>query len=142
MSGDRIYCDIFVKFLQSERFIMRVFFSFHDRSCEDFLSASSFFQKLNPDVTLHKFLFIIQKSEESSVHQRRFPCAGRTSDDAETSKPDFGIDVIKIVFVRSSDLHIIVARRVLKSYFHFLLPCDILRGERSRFQKIFIGTIK
>lgn len=106
------------------------------------MPAPSFFQKLDPDITLDEFLLIIQKSEEGSVHQRRFSCTGRTSDDAETSQSDLSIDICKIVFVRSSDMYIIVARRVFKIYLHFFLPRDILCSERSRFQKIFIGAIK
>jgi len=142
MSSDGINSDIFVKFLQSERFVVSIFFSFHNRCGEDFLPAPSFFQELDPDIALDEFLLVIQKSEEGSVHQRRFSCTGRTSDDAKTSKPDLGIDISEIVFVRSSDMYIIVARRVFKIYLHFFLTRDILCSERSRFQKIFIGAIK
>jgi len=98
MSGDGIYRDIFVKLLQGECFVVRIFFSFHDWCSEDFLSASSFFQELDPDITLHEFLLVIQKSEEGSIHQRRFTCSRRTGDDGKTSQSDFDIDVGKIIF--------------------------------------------
>ena len=98
MSGDGIYRDIFVKLLQGECFVVRIFFSFHDWCSENFLPASSFFQKLNSDITLHKFLLIIQKSEESGVHQRRFSGSRRASNDGETSQSDFDVDIGKIVF--------------------------------------------
>lgn len=68
LSRYSFYSDILIELLECKVFKVGIFLSSHYGCGKDFLPSESFFQKLKSDITLNKFLSIIEKSEECGIH--------------------------------------------------------------------------